>query len=622
MVEVVRNFHDCTPPSVCNGMRWQFCGLLLTVSVCSLSLFAQSGRLDAVPTKTTIDVVVTDTDGQPIEGAQVAWTYGGPLEGGFPMYQRRTPAKAERGTGFDGRYTIDIPGPGYWRFGVQRDGYLDPDEITRVEHIESVRVDFYKSVRLTVTLMRAASFEGSVHLQDGRRVADAIVRLQPASLGLEPGRRSGASWLLRRTDREGNYRFPVVPPGEYGMWIAPPEAIGRESLIQNDRGEWTGYAGTFWHAGVEELRRIIPATVMAGDDIRGYNVILRKVRVYPVKGVLYDERTNKPFTNALVGLRVGGEAPIQLLPPRAVDPRTGAFELPPLAEGEYELLIYRNDPGTTLPVTAPFALGAAPQPKNSRAQAPADESQAATWSSIGHKAESGLAVFVPEWRPWQAKLTFHDYDTPKPGRPVDWYPQQRTHVRLAPTTLPEFEPVEAAFDSDSPRIRDSRTRDLDLRTPLLPPSVYQIEIEAPSGWYVDAVRTGPLSLWDSPNGLSISSATRQGAEIVLERGGAALDGAVVTRKLEPVQNASVCVVAEHPVRRQQPGGGFCVRTAPDGSFHTRWLSPGLWKVWAFPKRPEVRPDNARFEETYKQGWLEVEVPKEGGVADRRLTLDQ
>jgi hypothetical protein len=109
-----------------------------------------------------------------------------------------------------------------------------------------------------------------------------------------------------------------------------------------------------------------------------------------------------------------------------------------------------------------------------------------------------------------------------------------------------------------------------------------------------------------------------GLEINLQRGGAALQGLVANKEAEPIGNAAVCMVSGKPWRLRQPGGAFCVHADEAGQFRSRWLSPGAWRVWAFPKRPLERPGSAAFETRYGLAARPIDVPPDAGLL--RITL--
>jgi hypothetical protein len=567
------------------------------------------------PPRTEIEVVVTDTANAAIAQAEVNWTCEYRPRGGRSV---STP-KRTSATDFNGKLTMPLPTEGYCRVAVRQDGYVDADDPMRVEHLETVRVEINKTARLAVQLLKAASLEGTVFLEDGRRVSQAIVRLQPAALATGPVRLAGPSWLVERTAKDGHYRFPVVPPGDYGMWISPPEALVRASLKQGSNGEWTGYAGTLWHPSIEEVQNIVPVTLDPGQELRGVDPVLRPVKVVPLKGVLYDQLTRMPLTRATVGLRVAGAAPVEVLAARPVDEKTGAFEFPPLPEQEYDLLVYRDGPGMNLPWPVRISLGGAPLQK-ARIFVPGPDPVEASWMQLGHAKGAGVGVLVPGWTSWSGWLAFQDSPKRDPASAPDPYSQPLTEVRLLPLDLPEFAPVIASFDPSRPRIDDDGLRrTFDLQTPPLPPGSYELQVVTAEGWFLASVTTGGADVLKQENaadGILITPSTD--LEIDVQRGGAAVEGLVVNARGEPVPNSTVCAVSDQPWRLRQPGGAFCVRAESDGKYRSRWLSPGPWRLWAFPKRPLERPGSEAFETRYGRAARALEMPPQGGFL--RVTL--
>ncbi|MGD0580585.1 MAG: carboxypeptidase-like regulatory domain-containing protein, partial [Bryobacteraceae bacterium] len=391
-------------------------------------------------------------------------------------------------------------------------------------------------------------------------------------------------------------------------------------LKQSDNGEWTGYAGTLWHPSVEEVRNIVPVTLDPGADLRGVDPVLRQVKVHPLKGVLYDQLTREPLTHATVGLRVAGAAPVEVLAPRAVDEETGAFEFPSLPEEDYDLLVYRGDPGMNLPWPVRISLGGTPLQTERLFVPGSDPVVDAFWTRLGHTAEDGVGVLVPAWTAWSGRLSFHGSLKPDQGGPdLDNY--LRTEVRLIPLDLPEFTPVIASFDPRRPQVdQDGLRRGFDLQSPLLPPGSYALEVAVPEGWFLESITSGSYDLLkreSAADGVLITP-SMPGVEINLQRGGATVEGLVANRKSEPLPNATVCAASDEAWRRRQPGGAFCVRADSDGKFRSRWLSPGPWRVWAFPKKPLERPGSEAFETRYARTARPLDVPPEAGLL--RLTL--
>ncbi len=593
------------------------CLLKCMWAVCFLAIdlpgFAQVGE-SKLPTPASIQVIVSDQNGQPIPGAEVVWS---DEMTGYRQAGRSTSRLDWPKTDLDGRCSIDLPREGAFRVVVRRDGYLDAGDLGQLEHVEVVQVDFGKSVKLFVDLVRSASFRGTVYLEDGRRVAGADVRLQPAALTWTGTIRGAVpKWLMATTDDQGNFAFPVVPPAQYGMWIAPPARIVSDSLEKNDRGEWTGYGTVVWHTSVEELRRIIPVDVAPGEDVRGYNVVLRKTRVYPIQGTLR-EWTLKPLLHAKVSVRAEAEEPVTLLEPRPVNALTGDFDFPALPEGHYALLVYRDDASEAPPYAIPFESGGG---------IPSDP-------ALGPSLKSRHAVRIPPWRQVEGEVTIMRPDSTvvqDPKAPLEEpQPQpirRNPHVQPAPV-LVSLTPVGLHFAvrTDSVLLESAETSNwISMKFPAqdLPPGSYEFRVQAPEPWYVVSARGENKDLWESPIFPVAPSQRPSPTQFVVEirQGGSAMGGQVVNDQSQPVANGAMCAYAEEPARRQQPGGAFCVRADGGGEFRSRWMSPGKWMIWAFKKKPHENPASPAFKEKYERHAQVVTVPEKGELGRRSIVV--
>ena len=505
---------------------WAACIFLL-----SLPVFAQIDE-SVHPQAASLEVVVIDQDGRPIPGAEVRWTIAA------PTFRRLDPSFSQADgmrTDLNGECSINTFYVGPLRIAVRREGYLDADDLSQLEHVEVVQVDRGRPVKLFVDLVRGASFQGTVYLEDGSRVQGAVVRLQPAAISWNgPIRGAAPEWLTARTDVQGNFVFPVVPPAQYGMWIAPPARVVTESLVQNDRGEWTGYGTVVWHTSVEELRRIIPVDIGPGEDVRGYNVVLRKARVYPIQGTLR-EWSGAPLVHAKVAVRAAGENPVALLEPRPVDARTGDFDFSALPEGAYSLLVYRDDAPDAPPYAIPFVAGEG-----------ADQ-----YPALGPIRLSRHVVRIPPWTPVVGTVEVLE---PVHAQLPDSQPAAATlapsaavhahHAEPAPVVA-RLTPVDNdhVVSSDAVRLE---TATGNFRVVELPPGTYEFTVEVPEPWYVVSARGANADLLKNPI-FPVSPRRNEVAErfvIEVRRGGAALEGTVVDDRYQPLPGGAMCATAE------------------------------------------------------------------------------
>jgi len=586
--------------------------LRCTWAVClSLACLPGFARIDpaAAPKPPRIEVMVNGAvDDQPIPEAEVSWSPAAAISGRARRFQQQ--AEVSR-TDLNGKCSIELPAEGSFRITVRREGYLDAEDMSQFEHVETVDVARGKTVKLFVDLIRGGSFQGTVYLEDGRRLAGAIVRLQAAALTWE-GTVQGAApgWLMAKTDALGNYAFPVVPPARYGMWIAPPDKAVRESLQVNDREQWTGYATVIWHSSVEELRRIVPVEVAPGEDVRGYNIVLRKTRVYPFHGTLR-EWSGAPLLHAKVAIRAGGNEPIALLEPRSVNALTGDFDFPALPEGHYSLLVYREDALDSPPYAIPLEAGeGAPEAKQ----------------------EARRELRVPPWVPLAGKVVVA---RPDPGvvektadSPAGAQAQASRYRSLVLEPAPVqvwLTPSESAALARLDTVNLQSTASVDWKsmgfpTTMLAPGIYQFQVQAPEPWYVASARSGDADLLDG-RGLALTERQYDNPlQFVIEirLGGTALEGLVVNANGEPLAGGAMCALAEELARRAQPRGAFCVRADGDGAFRSHWLSPGEWRVWALTRKPHESPASPSFQEKYERQARKLTVPENGALGSRTL----
>jgi len=547
-------------------------------------------------------------DGQPIPEAEVTWSPAAAVPRRARRFQQQA---AVLRTDLNGKCSISVPFEGSYRVTVGREGYLDAEDLSQFEHVEVVDAAFGKTVKLFVDLVRSSSFQGTVYLEDGRRVAGAVVRLQAAALTWA-GTVQGAAprWLKAKTDAQGNYAFPIVPPAQYGMWIAPPDGIVQGALRKNGREEWTGYATAIWHSSVEELRRIVPVDVAPGEDIQGYNIVLRKTRVYPFQGTLR-EWSGEPLLHAKVAIRAGGNEPITLLEPRSVNALTGDFDFPALPEGHYSLLVYREDAVDSPPYAIPLEAGeGAPETKQ----------------------EPRRVLHVPPWAPVAGKVVVVRPDPAVIEKAADSPAEAMAQAARRRAFWSEPAPVQVWLTPaesltlarvDTVNLQSSETVDwksMSFPSTMLAPGAYQFQVQAPEPWYVASARSGDVDLLDG-RGFALAERQYDGPlQFVIEirLGGTALEGLVVNANGEPLSGGAMCAVAEEPARRAQPRGAFCVRADGDGAFRSHWLSPGEWRVWALTRKPRESPASPAFQEKYERQARKLTVPESGTLG--RISL--
>jgi hypothetical protein len=343
-------------------------------------------------------------------------------------------------------------------------------------------------------------------------------------------------------------------------------------------------------------------------------VVLRKTRVYPFKGALR-EWSGEPVLHAKVAIRVETEVPVVLMEPRSVDGLSGKFDFPALPEGRYSLLVYRDGAPDALPYAIPLETGeGAPQ---ERAQATDPDFRRVIrvppWALVGGRVTISWTGSTPAVK--QAPG----------GAPKAPAVSRNFNSEPAPvlaTLTPVIHGVDARVESlKLESVNALKWNDMEFPATALPPGDYQFNVQAPEPWYVVSAKWSrdqdllgrwvfslPALRYDKPAQF----------EVEIRQGGTALEGLVVNDRSEPVSGGSMCALAKDPARARQPGGAFCVRADGDGAFRSRWMSPGDWMVWAFPRKPHESPLSPAFKDKYEKRGLTLTVPENGALGRRSL----
>jgi hypothetical protein len=350
--------------------------------------------------------------------------------------------------------------------------------------------------------------------------------------------------------------------------------------------------------------------VAPGEDVRGYSIVLRKTRVYPFQATLR-EWSGERLVHAKVAIRAGGNEPITLLEPEPVSALTGDFDFPGLPEGQYSLLIYREEAPDSPPYAIPLEAGeGAPETKQ----------------------EARRELRVPPWVPVAGKVVVIRTDPVVVQNATDSPAEAQAQATRRRSISSEPAPVRVWLTpaenktparGDTVNLQSSETvewNSMGFPSTMLAPGAYQFQVQAPEPWYVASAKCGDADLLESP---VLELAERQydnPVQIVIEirQGGTAVEGLVVNANGEPLSGGAMCALAEDPARRAQPGGAFCVRADGDGAFRSHWISPGEWRVWALTRRPHESPSSPAFQEKYERQARKLTVPESGAIGMRTL----
>jgi hypothetical protein len=351
-----------------------------------------------------------------------------------------------------------------------------------------------------------------------------------------------------------------VPPGKYGLWISTTARLQAQARITDPAsGEAIGYPAMVFHTGIEEEMWVEPVEVWPGAELRNRVVVVRKMRVYRIRGQLIDSVTEGPLTNARVALRTGDGTYEEVYSQRMVHPRTGVFSFSLLAPADYQLLVYRPSPDPSPPWVVPVTV------------------------ERGRGARD-LSLEVPQWNDITGSIL--------PRSP--WI-LNSTRIALEPES-----PADGALPAEIDRAREGTFL---LRR--LPPGRYTFKVQAPEGCYASEASIGDVDALETGFLLTPFSSTSMLVRIACEAG--SVKGEVIEGFDKKVTRAYVVLGPESTRRLRRPGAVQMHRTGPDGEFYFGSLAPGVYRLVALKTKPKVSPQTDEFWRRYGPDSARIQV---------------
>jgi len=196
--------------------------------------------------------------------------------------------------------------PGDYSVSFEADGYI---AVTR----RVIRVAT-GTVKVNVELLPSAAVRGRVLDDEGRPAADVAVEIYR----FRGGRPSSVT-----TDRDGHFALTKIEPGVYAI-AARPGAKPKEGTVLSP----------VWFPSFTDRAQAEPIIVRPGAELSGFEIRLRRVAAWTVRGVTVDEQ-GKPVRGASIWLC----PPDQWQPDEGpvTSGADGAFEIPWVRPGEWRL---------------------------------------------------------------------------------------------------------------------------------------------------------------------------------------------------------------------------------------------------------------------------------------------
>lgn len=228
-----------------------------------------------------------------------------------------------------GQYTVAAQRNGFLngRYGAKRPN--QPATPVKVSDGDSLR-------SLNIELLPQAVIAGRVFDDEGEPLQGAFVMLVSGGPGQRGGR--GGPQRSAATNDRGEFRLVNVSPGEVILQVSPTQQFGPggPNLPENADSSMV----TTYFPGVTELSRAQKIPVTAGAELTGFDIRLRKTRVYTIRGRLIDSATGQPPAGAGV-LLMPRDAPFSGVVTGSNGGRQteGRFELRGVPAGSYNLIV-------------------------------------------------------------------------------------------------------------------------------------------------------------------------------------------------------------------------------------------------------------------------------------------
>jgi protocatechuate 3,4-dioxygenase beta subunit len=175
------------------------------------------------------------------------------------------------------------------------------------------------------------------------------------------GKRTVATSTVAASNDLGEYRLFGLPPGRYFITAVYPQWNrfgGSGASYDRAETEEHGYAKMFY-PGTAEAAKAIPLTIKAGEQLTSIDILMRQVRVYHVRGYVYNRLTKKVPADPNVYLtsknrRFEWDFGDQQ---STAEKKDGSFDISEVLPGPYVLTTYWFDEGKPITACVPVDVG-------------------------------------------------------------------------------------------------------------------------------------------------------------------------------------------------------------------------------------------------------------------------
>jgi protocatechuate 3,4-dioxygenase beta subunit len=442
----------------------------------------------------------------------------------------------------EGKFTLRDVDPGSYVLAVERDGYVVARGQPQTVNVQAGQT----TSDVKVKLLRAGAVSGRILDADGDPISGVGVVVSTARAKKDA--QSGRGYAT--TNDRGEYRAFQIAPGEYRVsaTYAPRNRFDGVRVQRPARaGAATGSEAypTVFYPGTVDARQAAVVKVEAGADLQGFDLQLVRTHAVRVRGHIATSAGSPALLFQVVTLgpigRSDSPGPTHSFLIRGAK---GEFEFQDVLPGTYRLRVEG---------------GGFNEPNRISAQRTLD---------VGDSDIEGV-----ELTPGQARSLS--------GRVIA--PEGR---KLPPGLMVVLEPRDAG-DTQAGGVAQVGA-DGAFTIPHVAPGEYDVAMgsttEAGDDAYIQAIRMGDADAL--AEGVHVGEGQALPLEIVLKANGGTAECAVTDDKGDPVPGASVMILPDAPRQRQAALFGEC-RTQPDGTCKVTGITPGEYRVFAFPAGTEI-----------------------------------
>ena len=469
-------------------------------------------------------------------------------------------------TDADGRFALKGIEPGGYKLTVSRNGFVQQEYGQRKPTDPGATLTLRPGQEikdLVFRLIPSAVIAGRIFDEDGEPLPS--VQVSALREVYAEGKRAFATANVASTNDLGEYRLFGLPPGRYFLSAVYPR-WDRYGVNTDDSdpqvSEQQGFAKMFF-PGTPDATKALTLGIKPGEEITSIDILMRQVRVYHIRGHVYNQLTKKAGVDAGVFLR--SKTPSQEWEfgeqQAVVEKRDGSFDIPEVLPGSYVLTAYWFDEGK--PVTARTSI------------------------DVGAANVEGVALTLG------AGLNI-------PGR-IIWNGQPGLEANEL-TIMPR--PADGGRNFwGSSNARVDGTNSFVLKD--MGEGTYFAEIWGQSkDCYIKEVRYGSSSVLDE--GFTVTRSNPTSLEITISSRGARLQGAVSDEDGLPAAGVQVVLVPEAP-RRGLHRLYKSATTDQYGRFDIRGVAPGDYNLFSWEEVESGAWEDPEFLKPFEKKGQSVSV---------------